>query len=328
RNVQILQWILPGLSGLLLLLDITAYIPGLGESSNREVYGIFLLLMAFLYLLYRVYFKKHPKYILALSHMFMFTAYSFGIVQATALGQDTSSAAFCMFLVAVPMLVVDVPKRIVAFTLFSEVLMLVTYFVVGNKLGDRFVVVNSISCTILGLFCGHSIQRTKLRDIRNYIMLEKQRDTDILTGAGSRAAYIRDIELLKENSDTAGVVFADVNGLKQSNDLYGHEAGDTLIINAYSLLKHYFRDDGDRIYRIGGDEFVILSLETDKASFTDKYEAMAQVDINHEIISCGYYWRDESIHTDSAVKEAEQMMYTSKSKYYETHPDLDRRIRK
>ena len=55
--------------------------------------------------------------------------------------------------------------------------------------------------------------------------------------------------------DYAIAVF-DVNFLKRTNDTYGHEAGNELIIRAASLIEQTFAES--RIYRIGGDEFVAI----------------------------------------------------------------------
>jgi diguanylate cyclase (GGDEF)-like protein len=55
--------------------------------------------------------------------------------------------------------------------------------------------------------------------------------------------------------------FIDVDKLKYTNDVYGHHAGDDLLIGLASVLKHTFRES-DLIGRIGGDEFTVLTMET------------------------------------------------------------------
>jgi len=56
-------------------------------------------------------------------------------------------------------------------------------------------------------------------------------------------------------------IFVDLDGLKEINDTLGHREGDLALIETADLLKETFRES-DIIARIGGDEFVVLALET------------------------------------------------------------------
>lgn len=54
--------------------------------------------------------------------------------------------------------------------------------------------------------------------------------------------------------------YADVDNLKQVNDAFGHQTGDLALVRVADALEHSFRD-ADAVARIGGDEFVVMSLE-------------------------------------------------------------------
>lgn len=69
-----------------------------------------------------------------------------------------------------------------------------------------------------------------------------------------------------------GIIFADLNGLKQCNDTGGHAAGDELLKAAANMLKKHF--DDKEIYRSGGDEFVVIVPACDKAAFDKKVETL------------------------------------------------------
>ena len=89
---------------------------------------------------------------------------------------------------------------------------------------------------------------------------------DALTGAKNKHAYSeREIDLdMQIREGTVGelaVVVCDLNGLKFVNDTYGHKAGDEYIRSAYKLICGLFEHDS--VYRIGGDEFVILMQGSD-----------------------------------------------------------------
>ena len=87
-------------------------------------------------------------------------------------------------------------------------------------------------------------------------------EIDALTGFKNRKAYYEDIEAIEKDPCKCvcpvGVVFADINGLKNINDRVGHEAGDKLIADIAKAITDVFADANK--YRLGGDEFVVLSF--------------------------------------------------------------------
>lgn len=81
---------------------------------------------------------------------------------------------------------------------------------------------------------------------------------DEMTKLYNRAFFEAEIEQLeKGRSAPLSVVIADLDGLKEVNDSFGHDAGDGLIRTAADLLREIFRA-GDVIARIGGDEFAVI----------------------------------------------------------------------
>ena len=91
----------------------------------------------------------------------------------------------------------------------------------------------------------------------------------MLTGLLNRRAYDNACKMLIGNRQV-GVMFCDVNSLKYTNDIFGHEAGDKLIKSFASILKNSFRND--ETFRISGDEFVILLSTIDKDIFDNRVE--------------------------------------------------------
>lgn len=86
--------------------------------------------------------------------------------------------------------------------------------------------------------------------------------TDMLTELKNRAAYMERVEELERDmtpDQAIGVLFFDMNRFKQINDNYGHDIGDKVLIHFGNILTTVFEEDQHDVYRIGGDEFVVLT---------------------------------------------------------------------
>ncbi len=85
---------------------------------------------------------------------------------------------------------------------------------------------------------------------------------DEMTGAYSRNAYEELVKRLEKKPDRCKALhFAvcDVNNLKDINDIYGHKAGDESIVRCAAVLLEAASRTGGKVYRTGGDEFVVVS---------------------------------------------------------------------
>lgn len=93
--------------------------------------------------------------------------------------------------------------------------------------------------------------------------------TDDLTGLLNRRGFMFHAEQqLKLNRTPRGstglvLVYADMDGLKQTNDVYGHNEGSAAICAIAGILKQSFRQS-DIIARLGGDEFTVLAINADR----------------------------------------------------------------
>lgn len=85
---------------------------------------------------------------------------------------------------------------------------------------------------------------------------------DHLTGLHNRMYFEEEVRRLDvEENLPISVIMGDVNGLKLTNDIFGHNDGDALLKRAAEILKSVCRDQ-DIVARLGGDEFVILLPKT------------------------------------------------------------------
>ncbi len=85
--------------------------------------------------------------------------------------------------------------------------------------------------------------------------------TDTLTPLPNRRSFLRELDRIThrvtQNGRSAALLYVDVDGLKQINDLYGHQVGDAALIHIADLLQKTLRVT-DSVARIGGDEFGLL----------------------------------------------------------------------
>lgn len=100
---------------------------------------------------------------------------------------------------------------------------------------------------------------------------------DPLTGAYNRRAMDSELALALAARRRHGADFAllllDLDKFKRINDLFGHEAGDTVLVEFTRLLQRHFRQL-DRIYRLGGEEFVVLLTGADATALAAVCESL------------------------------------------------------
>ena len=151
---------------------------------------------------------------------------------------------------------------------------------------------------------------------------------DILTGLFNRAFFEAELRRLQNSRlYPVTVVMMDVNNLKNTNDVYGHAAGDELLRAISQVMRNSFRSE-DVVARIGGDEFAILLPSTDAEvaqailkRLNEKLEAMNQQprEINLSL-SIGAATGDQNSFLVDVMKKADNLMYEDKARQKSSPP--------
>ncbi len=89
--------------------------------------------------------------------------------------------------------------------------------------------------------------------------LERRASHDTLTGLSNRASLDHHLEhvLARRDGPAVAAIYIDLDNFKTINDTYGHEAGDTVLVDVAQRLTDNIRH-GDLAARLGGDEFVVI----------------------------------------------------------------------
>jgi len=156
------------------------------------------------------------------------------------------------------------------------------------------------------------------------IMNKKLLYIDTLTKSKNRKAYDKKILKLLSNFNRYKTVFSiailDIDNFKYINDTYGHRVGDNVLIDMVRLIKSTIRNN-DYLFRVGGEEFVLLYEHTtlkNSKTISEKIRSIIQKDLNtvdQELITVSIGLTEVKINDteDSIYKRADELLYKSKN---------------
>ena len=138
---------------------------------------------------------------------------------------------------------------------------------------------------------------------------------DQLTGALNR--YALNTYMAKTHLEqNTGLIYCDLNGLKRTNDQYGHSSGDRLLIQAYHILGSVFISD--QIFRMGGDEFLVVCEQIDKGQLDERVERLRRMAVGAGCgMSIGSAWAGAGdTQFSTLLDRADEQMYQEKRLYH------------
>lgn len=155
-------------------------------------------------------------------------------------------------------------------------------------------------------------------------------NTDALTGCLNRHAYETDINKLDLKKEWI-YISLDLNSLKHINDTYGHDVGDEMICAAAACMTASSGEFG-KVYRIGGDEFVVIvTQKPDELDAMTKHFDSSVAEWRGKIVDsmtisygCVRSLEEDWELVHDIEKEADRRMYASKARYY-SDSGIDRR---
>ena len=150
--------------------------------------------------------------------------------------------------------------------------------------------------------------------------------TDELTGLHNRRGFVaiaeQQLKLARRNHTPLHIGFIDLDGMKAINDRFGHAVGDQALDDTAAVLRASFRDS-DVLARVGGDEFVVLTIGADDKAMELIQErlfaavAKANREAQHPyalslslgVVACDI---ESGATLDQMIEEADRRMYLAK----------------
>lgn len=221
-------------------------------------------------------------------------------------------------------------------TIISLIVMIISSIIIGSLLvifiGRRFNTMFSAikksesDLILLNSNLEHRVDERTHQLKEANTQLTKLAHFDSLTGLSNRIMLFQQIQNLvlhaKRKDEQFAVLFLDLDGFKSVNDIYGHDAGDFVLISIARLLTSLIRES-DIVSRLGGDEFVIVlnnvQRENDSSIIAEKCINLINKPIVLEgttihvgtSIGISHYPRN-SDNAETLIKYADKSMYKAK----------------
>lgn len=180
-----------------------------------------------------------------------------------------------------------------------------------------YIVFLGVSALISALYVSNRMKKEQVKYYSEF---------DVMTNSYNRNAGIQRLSTLyknlSKNSCVVSICFLDVNGLKEVNDILGHEAGDELLVTVAATIQRNIRSE-DFIIRFGGDEFVVVftGMGKDRAEQVWKrivaaFETINQTEQRAYLVSVSHGVQELTCGMnrllDSVLHLADEQMYEEK----------------
>jgi diguanylate cyclase (GGDEF)-like protein len=239
------------------------------------------------------------------------------------------------------------------------IMLIIVYLFIPNRLVNATIVALSASIAFLALV--YAVDMVSLRQLSTMTMLlilanlfgaiAARRDAhssrrqywahqilisqamrDPLTGVFNRrhlnaGLLDEEIDRARVRGESLTVIMCDIDGFKAVNDTHGHQAGDTLLRDFAHLLLSMTRDGIDTVVRYGGEEFLLILLDTNLADGLALAERirtnLIEASIMHDhvrinatasfgVVSTGLLPHLPSIASHALITRADELMYAAK----------------
>lgn len=174
-----------------------------------------------------------------------------------------------------------------------------------------------------------TLQKTLAFRQEQELELTAASNRDALTGLPNRRVGQETILCWLDQQPSFSLCVIDLDGLKQVNDVCGHQQGDEYILTVARLLQHACRRDEDALFRFGGDEFILLFHKMQPESIQKRLDSVCQslAQASQALpmaISYGIAVRQPDDTLESLIARADQQMYQMKQTHKTVQKQTDK----
>lgn len=309
------------------VLTVLALSGILSRSVAPAYLFLFLSSVFFLVLRYRKMLAK-PFSCYLTGYAQIFALLLFGLLNSTKFSPDPDSngTIFVVLLLVIPFLMTDIPRRIVPFLLLNTAAYCVLLRIYKNESVIALDTVNAIFVCLISCMCNWLFSAKGFHGMANSLYIEKERDTDALTGLLTKQSARVLTETRLAHGATGMLAIIDLDNFKHVNDAFGHLYGDEVLMKVAACIKENTRRT-DIAARFGGDEFVIFYPDMDKnavRAYADNFFDAINKTFEHEKVhvtcSMGLQDTDATRDYETLFRGADAALYESKrsgkNRYY------------
>lgn len=281
--------------------------------QGRYVLGILTLLVLFLCTINAWYCHK-GRYLLAINLFGIAPAIGSAIIIATyKLGVPGSYWAFLAVLAFY--VILSGNWALIANIVFAAIIIPLAWSVLEGPAANRFTAV-LIGTSIFAYLLMSEITK-------QHYLLKQRAVVDSLTGLHNRSLLQEKLDQAIEQGHSTGaamtLIMIDVDFFKTINDRFGHDVGDSVLTAMGGLLRESFRQT-DTVFRIGGEEFLVIFPDTDEYTclqiankICKKIEQLSLIPDHTVTVSIGIAGLQPDMKSSGWLKLCDEKLYLAKS---------------
>ncbi len=196
---------------------------------------------------------------------------TFGILNSTIFAPNKTSngTIFVVLMLVSAFIYISPPyKFIPLMTIIVAIYCVCTYYCKDPSV-HSLDFTNAIAVFFITIMTNLIFTKKSLQGLVNRFYIEKERDTDGLTGLYTKSAGQTLVASELERKNAGALFIIDMDNFKHINDTYGHSYGDEMIVKLSSVIKMNTRRSDIR-FRFGGDEFVIYFTKIEREEVNRK----------------------------------------------------------